>query len=69
MIYFNSEMPNLILNDKKTGFRIEFQGKNGLFDHFWSKKHFFDIFQKKTFSTFLIFFFKSKDGTHILIKL
>ena len=69
MIYFNSEIANLMLNVKKTGFRIEFQGKNGLFGHFRSKKHFFDIFQKKPFSTFLIFFFKSKDGTHILIEL
>ena len=66
MIYFNSEMPNLILNDKKTGFRIEFQGKNGLFGHFWSKKHFFDVFQNIHFSSFLIFFKIFKVCKHIL---
>ena len=69
MIYYNSEMPNLILNDKKQVPESNFRKKNGLFGHFWSKKHFFDIFQKKTFSTFLIFFLNSKDGTHILIEL
>jgi hypothetical protein len=69
MIYFNTELLNLILNDKKTGSRMEFKEKNSLYGHFWSKKHFFDFFQKTTFSTFLIFFLNSKDGTHVLIEL
>jgi hypothetical protein len=69
MIYFNTELLNLILNDKKTGSRMEFQEKNSLYGHFWSKKHFFDFFQKTPFSTFLIFFLNSKDGTHVLIEL
>ena len=56
MIYFNSELLNLILYDQKTGSRMEFQGKNGLFGHFWSKKHYFDFFQKTQLSTFLIIF-------------
>jgi hypothetical protein len=56
MIYFNTELLNLILYDKKIGSRMEFQEKNRFFGHFWSKKHFFDFFQKTSFSTFLFFF-------------
>ena len=48
---------------------MEFQEKNSFFGHFWSKKHFFDFFQKTPFSTFLFFFFNSKDGTHVLIEI
>jgi hypothetical protein len=69
MIYFNTELLNLILYDKKIGSRMEFQEKNRFFGHFWSKKHFFDFFQKTPFSTFLFFFFNSKDGTHGLIEI
>ncbi len=68
MIYFNLKWLNLNLHIQKTGQRLQFWKQIGFFVHFWSKKHFLDFFQKAPFSAFLIFFWNSKDGPHILIE-
>jgi hypothetical protein len=44
MIYFNTELLNLILNDKKTDYRMEFQEKNSLWQEIFTGPLFLDRF-------------------------
>jgi hypothetical protein len=52
MIYFNTELLNLILNDKKTGSRMEFQEKIAYTAIFGQKSTFLTFFKKHPFQLF-----------------